>query len=265
MKVARIAVLAIAAVAGLGAAMVAKNMNNAPAPQTARAIPAPKLDMVRVLVAAKDIGLGESMADGAVKWQDWPRASVTTTYITEEGTPDAENELQKAIARSGFMAGEPINMQRVAIQGKGFMSAILAPGKRAVSTEISEETGAGGFILPNDRVDVIVTRREQKRSGTGKYITETILQNVRVLAIDQTFAEQNGERVVVGKTATLELGPAQAETLMLADQRGTVTLALRAMADQKGDAVTVKTDEKRRSSTRLRVIKYGVTTEVQAR
>ena len=118
--------------------------------------------------------------------------------------------------------------------GSGFMAAILPSGMRAISTEISPETGAGGFILPNDRVDVILSRRDreaEKQAGVDVHTSETILSNVRVLAIDQTVEEKNGQRVVVGKTATLELTPRQAETLALSRQLGTLSLALRSLAD----------------------------------
>ena len=115
------------------------------------------------------------------------------------------------------------------------MAAILPTGMRAVSTDISPETGAGGFILPNDHVDVILTRRdrdaEQANGGVESHVSETILSNVRVLAIDQTVEEKNGQRVVVGKTATLELSPPLAEKLMLAHQLGTLSLALRSLVD----------------------------------
>ena len=114
------------------------------------------------------------------------------------------------------------------------MAAILPSGMRAVSTEISPETGAGGFILPNDHVDVILTRRDQeaeKAAGVEIHTSEIILSNVRVLAIDQTVEEKNGQRVVVGKTATLELSPRQAETLALSRQLGTLSLALRSLVD----------------------------------
>ena len=128
------------------------------------------------------------------------------------------------------------------------MAAVLDKGMRAVSTEISPETGAGGFILPNDRVDVILSRRDreaEKAGGADAQVSETILTNVRVLAIDQTLEEKNGQRVVVGKTATLELTPRQAETLALSRQLGTLSLALRSLADAGDNDAS----ERRRSAT----------------
>ena len=137
------------------------------------------------------------------------------------------------------------------------MAAILPAGMRAVSTEISAETGAGGFILPNDRVDVLLTRREQGQQSADAITTETILRNIRVLAIDQTVEEKNGQKVVVGKTATLELGPQQAETLAMSRQRGTISLALRSLADAKPN-VAPDTDEPERNSSRVNFVRFGI-------
>ena len=107
------------------------------------------------------------------------------------------------------------------------MAAILSSGMRAVSTEISAENGAGGFILPNDRVDVMLSKREKDNIVTS----QVILTNVRVLAIDQAPKEREGQNAVVGKTATLELTPGDAEILTRARQSGTLSLALRSIAD----------------------------------
>jgi pilus assembly protein CpaB len=126
-----------------------------------------------------------------------------------------------------------------------------------VSTEISPETGAGGFILPNDRVDVILSKRpkeDSRNAGTQQPVSETILTNVRVLAIDQTVEEKNGQRVVVGKTATLEISPRQAETLTQARQLGTLSLALRSLLD----ASKVDTVEDDTRKPDINTIRFGV-------
>ncbi len=166
-----------------------------------------------------------------------------------------------SIARSPFIAGEPIREQKlVRADGSGFMAAILPTGMRAISTEISPETGAGGFILPNDRVDVILSKREkaQDRSGPDIVNSEIILTNVRVLAIDQAPKEKDGQNAVVGKTVTLELKPEQAETLARARQTGTLALALRSIAD-----VNMVENQDRRARLPKRgesvnVVRYGV-------
>ena len=165
-----------------------------------------------------------------------------------------------SIARAPFIAGEPIRQQKlVKANGSGFMAAILPTGMRAISTEISPETGAGGFILPNDRVDVILSRREKNpdKSGPDLISSEILLTNVRVLAIDQAPKEKDGTNALVGKTVTLELKPEQTETLARSRQSGTLSLALRSIADL--NAVEVKSDDhsNKRGDT-VNVIRYGV-------
>jgi pilus assembly protein CpaB len=129
---------------------------------------------------------------------------------------------------------------------------------RAISTEISPETGAGGFILPNDRVDVILTRREKNAAGADAVNSEIILSNVRVLAIDQAPKEKEGTSALVGRTTTLELKPEQAETLARSRQMGTLSLALRSIADVN----MVEADEdggmRSRRGQSVNVIRYGV-------
>jgi pilus assembly protein CpaB len=137
--------------------------------------------------------------------------------------------------------GEPIREPKlVKATGSGFMAAILPTGMRAVSTEVSPETGAGGFILPNDRVDVILSKREKNpdRNSGDIVNSQVILGNIRVLAIDQTIEEKNGQKVVVGKTATLELKPKQSEALARARQSGTLSLALRSLTDSNEPLTT---------------------------
>jgi pilus assembly protein CpaB len=128
---------------------------------------------------------------------------------------------------------------------------------RAVSTQISPETGAGGFILPNDHVDVILTKKDSAKNGDGQ-TSETVLSNVRVLAIDQTIEEKNGQKVVVGKTATLELTPSQAETLALAQRIGTLALALRSIADASKNDKPETDDAGTRGG--VNVVRFGVGT-----
>src|SRR5258708_34437785 len=131
------------------------------------------------------------------------------------------------------MAGESVGERKLGRgNGSGFMAAILPAGMRAVSTEISPETGAGGFILPNDRVDVILSKREKNpdRGSSADIVnSEGILSNVRVVAIDQAPKEKDAQASVGGKTVTLELKPEQAEALARARQSGTMSLALRSI------------------------------------
>jgi pilus assembly protein CpaB len=138
------------------------------------------------------------------------------------------------------------------------MAAILPTGMRAVSTEITPETGAGGFILPNDRIDVILSKHEKNpdRQGTETVQSETVLTNIRVLAIDQAPKEKDGQNAVVGRTVTLELKPEQAETLARVRQSGTLSLALRSIADV--NLVENTDDRGPRRSDSVNVVRYGV-------
>jgi len=233
MKTAQIVVLGVA----LGAAGIAAYLmagSEPPPPPPPQPVAAP-IDVVEILVAKTDINMGQVVSANEMHWQAWPTAAANQNFVRKSDRPDAIQQLSGAIARSPMVLGEPIREAKlIKANGSGFMAAILPSGMRAISTEISPETGAGGFILPNDHVDVILSRRDkeaEKASGVDVHTSETILSNVRVLAIDQTVEEKNGQRVVVGKTATLELSPRQAEQLALSRQLGTLTLALRSLID----------------------------------
>lgn len=233
MNPARIAVLAIALSAGAVAAYLASGSDTKPPP----AAPVAQLQTVDVLVAKSDIGLGQTVTENEMQWQTWPSATASNSFIRRADRPDATSQIAGSIARSPFIAGEPIREPKlVKTNGSGFMAAVLPGGMRAVSTEISPETGAGGFILPNDRVDVILTKREKNQDAQAAgdiIVSEIILSNIRVLAIDQAPKERDGQNSVVGKTATLELKPAQAEILVRARQSGTLSLALRSLVDAR--------------------------------
>jgi pilus assembly protein CpaB len=257
MYTARIVVLFIALGAGGIAAYLASRSDNKPQPAEAVA----QLQTMDVLVAKADIGLGQSVTPDDLQWQTWPTAAASNNFIRRNDRPDATTQIAGSIARAPFIAGEPIREQKlVRANGSGFMAAILPTGMRAVSTEISPETGAGGFILPNDRIDVILSKRDKNpdRSGAPDIVnSEIILGNVRVLAIDQTPKEKDGQNSVVGRTVTLELKPEQAETLARARQSGTLSLALRSIAD--ANAVDSRSDDQAaRRSDSVNVIRYGV-------
>lgn len=242
MKTARIIVLAIALGAGGIAAYLVSGSDNKPAP----AAPVAQLQTVDVLVAKSDIGLGQTVKPEDLQWQTWPAATASNNFIRRTERPDATTQLAGSIARVPLIAGEPIREQKlVKADGSGFMAAILPSGMRAISTEISPETGAGGFILPNDRVDVILSQHQKNLdnpSAPDVVVSEIILPNVRVLAIDQAPKEKDGQTTVLGKTVTLELRPDQAEKLARSRQVGTLTLALRSIADLK-NAVEARVDD----------------------
>jgi pilus assembly protein CpaB len=266
MKAARVVILVIALGAGGVAALLMAGRSDLP---TVAPAPVSHVDTVDVLVAKNDLGIGQALGSEDVVWQAWPSASANAAFVKKSDRPDAIKEFEGAIARTPFVAGEPLRENRL-IKGKGsgYMAAILPSGMRAISTEISAETGAGGFILPNDRVDVIVTRRDretEKFTGVESHVSETILSDVRVLAIDQTVEEKNGQRVVVGKTATLELSQRQAEQLAVSRQRGTLTLALRSIADADPNKSREDPAQDTGASNRTNMVRFGVTTTVNSK
>jgi pilus assembly protein CpaB len=249
-------VLAIALGAGGIAAYLVAGSNDAPAP----AQPVAQLPTVDVLVAKSEIGLGQTIKAEDLQWQPWPAASASSNFIRRSDRPDATTKIAGSIARGAFIAGEPIREQKlVKAEGSGFMAAILPTGMRAVSTEISAETGAGGFILPNDRVDVMLTRRIKNPvpSLPDLVHSEVILLNIRVLAIDQAPKEKDGQSTVLGKTVTLELKPEQAIDLAAARQAGTLSLALRSIADVNATSEIGESRSGRRAES-INVIRFGV-------
>jgi pilus assembly protein CpaB len=209
------------------------------------------------VVGAQDVG-----------WQIWPAASTGSNFIKKTDRPDAIKDFVGAIVRIPVAAGEPIRDSKVVMaKAGGFMAAILPHGMRAISLDVAPDTGAGGFILPNDHVDVVLTRRDkaaEKLSGIEKYVSETVLRNVRVLAVDQTVEEKEGQKVVIGKTATIELDPHQAETLALSRQLGTLSLTLRSILDSQSP--TPEGGEgKEESKSTVNTVRYGVTTQTTPR
>jgi pilus assembly protein CpaB len=245
MNTARIVVLAIAIGAGgVAAFLVSGTGKEAPtAPVTAQ------LPTVDVLVAKDDIALGQTVAPENLQWQTWTESTASGSFIRKKERADAVTQLAGSIARVPFIAGEPIREQKlVKANGSGFMAAILPSGMRAVSTEISAETGAGGFILPNDRVDVILSKREKQQNADGPSAdivsSQVVLSNVRVLAIDQAPKEKEGQNAVLGKTATLEMTPDEVGILAKARLSGTLSLALRSIADGKTTTVASTADSK---------------------
>jgi pilus assembly protein CpaB len=260
MKAARLIVLGVAVAAGgLAALLAGRSGDKAPPPP-----PVTQLETVDVLVANADIGQGTTVKPDELRWQMWPAASASPNFIRKSDRPDAIEQLAGSIVRGGsFSAGEPIQEARlVKAHAAGYLSAILPGGMRAAATEINAETSAGGFVVPGDYVDVILARRDreaEKRNGVETYTSETIISNVRVLAVDQTVEDKNGQKVVIGKTATLELTPRQAETLALGKQLGTLSLALRSVVDTARNAGETEDDPGQRRNG-VNMVRFGVST-----
>ena len=259
----RILVLGIAVVAAGVAAFLVNTMlsaNNGPAVASA---PAPNMNVTQVLVASRNLTIGHAVGSSDLRWQAWPEEALTASYITKRKDPSAQQKTVGATVRQPVLAGEPITSTKVIrTENAGFMAALLDPGMRAVSVKISPETGAGGFILPNDRVDVIVTRRTMNESGTREgFESETILYNVRVLAIDQNFQEEDDKQTAVGRIATLELTPNQAETVSLGEAMGDLSLILRSIADM-GAAAVEQARNAQEVTTSVTMLRYGASTRV---
>ena len=262
MNTARIVVLIIALGAGGVAAYLASGSDNKPA----LVQPVAQMETVDVLVAKSDIGLGQTVKLEDLLWQTWPASTVSNTFIRRSDRPDATTQVAGSIARAPFIAGEPIREQKlVRADGSGFMAAILPTGMRAVSTDISPETASGGFILPNDRVDVVLTRHVKDPSNAAAQdivVSQIILSNIRVLAIDQAPKEKDGQNTLVGRTVTLELRPEQTATLAAARQAGTLSLALRSIAD--ADAVDIPDDNAAKRGVSVNVVRYGIPAQTTA-
>ena len=268
MKVTRLLVLAIALGAGIVAAMLAVKMSNRepePAQIVAAPVETPQIDALDVLVANKDIPLGYRIAAGDLVWQSFPKTGVAEVYVNRAARPAAAEELVGMVARSPFIAGEPVREQRLIKANQGFMSVILTPGMRASAVEVKAVSTAGGFILPNDHVDVILTRAAPKvgNSGGDPYVSETVLANVRVLAVDQQISDGKGEAAMLAKdTVTLELSPRQAETLAQSTQLGVISLALRALRDREGGPIEEEGDA---VGGAVKMVRYGVQSTVSMR
>ncbi len=195
-----------------------------------------KVEYVDVLVAAQNMSLGSRVSGQTVKWKQWPAEALTPSLISNDLRPEAIDELDRAIVRSPILEGEPISESKlVKAGGSGVMAALLKPGMRAVTTRISVDTAAGGFIQPGDRVDIILTQTIQpptiQTNSTQNeriFIADTIFENVHVLAIDQTYSTGvEGGATVIGSTATFEMSQDDSELLQQSVSKGDLSLTLR--------------------------------------
>jgi pilus assembly protein CpaB len=228
MKPVRILILAVAVGSAALAGLLGMKLTRAPVPSMAEPI-IEQAPTINVLVASKSLPVGSRLGADSIHWMAWPKDGIAEGMITEETRPAAVDDLSGAVVRLPIFTGEPVRQEKIADASNRIMSSLLPAGKRAVATEITVATGAGGFILPNDRVDVIMVRK----SDGDVYLTETVLSNIRVLAIDQQVEEkEDGSKAVVGTTATLELTPDQSKVMTVAQQMAErISLALRSVAD----------------------------------
>ncbi len=300
-KIAVIAVAAVAAI-GLALVVRAMGSGGEPT-AVATAAPVDTRPMAQVLVAAKDLAPGQRLTDADLTWKEWAVDEVNPAFITDGSVPipaaektDAEAEAQAeaedakpegavasvtraatnlatggakadyvgSVVREPILAGEPIIARKIVRAGdSGYMAAYLEPGMRAMSIGIAVDTAAGGFILPGDRVDVVLTRETNfgnasaAESDRPKFTSATVLQNIKVLAIDQSTRAGDDAQTVVGATATLEVAPTDAEALALAKAEGELSLSLRSYADTGGPSGRTSAPVRQQQSSAVRVYRGG--------
>jgi pilus assembly protein CpaB len=230
MNMQRMLILGLAALAAGAAAFLARGfLGGGTSTVSARPSP-PPIATSEVLVASAAIQPGQALNPTLVHWQKWPKSSVDSGFITHDAEPNIVDAVNGTVARAPIVSGEPLSDTKIVhADAAGFMAATLSPGMRAVSIPITTESGAGGFILPNDRVDLIQT--QQISDNPRRFSAKIVLANVRVLAVDQTVKQDRDQKVVLAKTATLELTPDEARAVARAQAGGPLSLALRPLGE----------------------------------
>lgn len=266
----RLLILGIGFVAAIVAAVLVVNLTSGTPEAIREIVQVPTIETTKILVAEKRLNRGDVIAGSSFRWTDWPSSSVTPDHITQAAEPDAIEKHTGDIVRLIMEQGDPINAKKLVQQGQSFMAAVLEKGKRAVSTNVSPNTAAGGFILPDDRVDVMMTRAVGEGETAQTFDTVPVLRNVRVLAIDQEIQEQDGQPVVVGKTATLELTDEQVRILTVAQQvADRLTLALRSLRDADepatSDGAYLIGDPDGGKKDIISIVRYGQRSAVRAK
>jgi pilus assembly protein CpaB len=268
MKPSRIVLVLVALLAGGLAAFLATRGGDAPRQEAVA--PPQVIEEAReeILVAIAPIGLGERLSETTVQWQAWPAGAVREDYITKASAPDALTEVTGAVARFEIFPGDPVSEGKLVRAEQGYLSAVLEKGRRGISIAVTADSASGGFIVPNDHVDVVLTR-----GGPNGLVSETILRNVRVLAIGKRLGETGATGAPANPDnpraevfddltiATLELEPAQGELVINAGKIGTLSLALRSMADFRMDPAEAAAPPHNRA---VRIIRFGSQTSVMA-
>ena len=295
MRRARILILSVAAVSAIALAFMVRAIASRPEPTPVVAAAGPVeagRPMARVLVATKDLPIGARLTAADLQWQEWPADAVNSAFVTDGSVsvpqPAADTSGEKAaeavktaagaaqqmisgdgaiealvgaVVREPILANEPITDRKLVRSGEsGYMAVVLQPGMRAIAIPVSVETAAGGFILPGDRVDLIQSRTAAGQTG-GPVMAETVMANVRVLAIDQSTTVADGAQAVVGAVATLEVTPQDAEAVTQARKEGELSLALRSYADVDGPSGRM-TRPRQVAGAGIRVWRNGQATSV---
>lgn len=262
MRASRIILLLVALLAGGLAAYFFVATTNTPPEQVVVEGPTRIVQeqKARILVAKTQIGVGQRLTEETVEWQPWPELAVRAEYISDTSMPDALTQLDGTIARFEFFPGEPIMQQKLVHSDQGYLSAVLPKGMRAIPVQVSAASASGGYILPNDRVDVVLSQ-----AGNTGSVSETILENVKVLAIGTRLGEagttgskadpEDPQAAVFADTiAVLELDPLQGETVINSTRLGTLSLVLRSIADY---AQATAPGERNSVNRPIRMIRFG--------
>jgi len=239
MDVKKIALLVGALVIAVVTAVMAKSMFTGAGADAASAAPAVPMGP-KVLVARKALPVGTIIDAESLAYQAWPAELVQGAYYTE-GSPEGNvAKMIGTVVRNPVTAGQPITKGAlVGPNDRGFLAAALGPGMRAVTVPVSVTSGVGGFIFPGDRVDMVLT---QDVTGGGEgpalKVSETIVRNLRVLATDQRIDSKDAEgktEVKTAATVTFEATPRISEKIAVAQSMGTLSLALRSIADNTAE------------------------------
>jgi len=275
MRVSRIVLVLVAVLAAGLAAFLALGGSGQPPQEVQTTTTVVKEARAQVLVAKTNVGVGERLTADNLQWQDWPEGAVRPEYVTSAATPEAITDMKGSIARFELFAGEPVQPAKLVRSDQGYLSAVLEKGMRGISITVSADSASGGFIVPNDHVDIILTR-----NGPTGQTSETLLSNVRILAINTRLGETgktggpddgngNSDASADPKAqifansaiATVELDPAQAETVINATSLGKLSLALRSIVDfvaDPGDQTAIK------RNAPIKMIRYGQEADVLA-
>ncbi|MCP5365588.1 MAG: Flp pilus assembly protein CpaB [Hyphomicrobiales bacterium] len=244
MQMRTIILLVVALAMAGGTAFMAKSWleSNKPVPQVQKTEPVEE-EMAEILVATKELATGMFIKPDHLRWQKWPEEGVSDNYIVK-GEGSGEESFAGAVVRSRLYVGEPITADRVVHPGEqGFLAAVLEPGKRAISVPVDATRGVAGFVFPGDQVDVLLTIKvsviaeEEGGQAETRYFSQTLMDAVRVLGVDQDVDNEGGG-ARVAKTATLEVTPKQAERIAVALELGELSLTLHSIAKEDEDGTT---------------------------
>ena len=210
-----------------------------------------------VLVSVGPIDIGAVLSAGDLRWASWPDDGINDHYLTRKGRPDAIDRLAGSAARQSLFPGEPITEDKLVLkQDGGFLAAVLPDNSRAITLKVDEASGMAGLLLPGDHVDIILTHEVSTRDDEGqgggglnkRVVGETIVTDLRVLAVDQEIKHDDKAQAKVAKTVTLAVNTSQAESIAVGRMMGTLTLALRSvfrgagLDDLRAKGYTASTD-----------------------